>query len=115
VSVLLSSPDSFHCSEVEVFQVGLGGKEVGAGQGGGGGRTVVKILSGCLSAIEHIRRLEDLNMLLLRRSALSGERRDTAPARDAAAPPLAVLRGCKALRRELHSSREALDMRNRRL
>jgi hypothetical protein len=36
------------------LQVGLRDRELGAGQGGGGGRTVVKILSGCLSAIEHI-------------------------------------------------------------
>ena len=63
VSVLSSSLDTFHCSEEEVLQVGLRDGEVGAGQGCGGGRTVVKILSGCLSAIEHIRRLEDLNML----------------------------------------------------
>ena len=56
------SPDSFHCREEEVLQVGLGDREVGAGQGGGGGRTVVKILSGYLSAVEHIRRLQDLNM-----------------------------------------------------
>ena len=54
-----SGPDSFQCS---VLQVGLGDREVGAGQGGGGGRAVVKILSGCLNAIEHIRRLQDLNM-----------------------------------------------------
>ncbi len=49
-------PGSFHCSE-EVLQVGLGDREVGAGQGGGGRGTVVKILSGCISAI---RRLQDL-------------------------------------------------------
>ena len=58
-----SSSDSFHCSEEEVLQVGLKDREVGAGQGGGWGRTVAKILSGCLSAIEHIRRLEDLNIV----------------------------------------------------
>lgn len=48
--------------EEEVLQVGLGGREVGASQGGGGGRAVV-ILSGCHCPnqchsswpIEHIR------------------------------------------------------------
>jgi hypothetical protein len=36
----------------EVLQVVLGNREVGAGQGGGGGRAVVKFLySGCLSAL----------------------------------------------------------------
>ena len=62
MSVLSPSPDSFHSREEEVLQVGLGDREVGAGQGGGGGRTVVKILSEYLSAVEHIRRLQDLNV-----------------------------------------------------
>lgn len=64
VSVLSPSPRSFHCSEEEALQVGLGGREVVAGQGGGGGGIVVKILSGFISVVERIRRLgvQDLNM-----------------------------------------------------